>query len=852
MKPRSILPVLCVSCVLAVSTHAQSLFDTDAYAGFLRANTNLSGETLISRHASVNPYYKSTSPVLTGEYAYLDSMEIKLGLTAPEMDLLRRNGFMVSERLTLPCFPIAFINIYNKDLPVIITTDAILQTLHVSYDDILQYMELITLEPNLAQFLDALAASFPELAGKYGGDPKLDAALADVDLYVTVARSLLANEKKIPQQVSQEVFDDVWNAILAETMTEMPLFSERNRKLDFSQFTVRGHYTAVEAVKPLGPYFKCMMWLGRMDFLLTPPPAGGESPWGREDIRRMNLGAVLLNELVDRSGARNLLEENDRIITFLVGESDNLTPAELAGIIQSLNISGAADLIDDAVYDSFQAALLSSSVAGQRILSDFFIMDPFSENPDPLPVSYRLMGQRFIIDSYIFSSVVYDRIIYNGQKIWRPMPDPLDALFVLGNDNALPLLQEQLDTYHYSSQLAALRYLTDAYDEDFWGVSLYNTWLEAIRTLNPSTERTGLPYFMQTAAWQQEKINTQLASWAQLRHDNLLYAKQSYTGGAGCSFPRSYVEPYPEFYRRIGQFAERGSVFFSQYSSYIQSYFTSMLTIMTRLEDISRKELDHQALSDDDTAYLRSMLYENPNHECGGPPYNGWYRNLFYNMDKFDNYSGETPDFVIADVHTQPTDEYGSVVGNVLHVGTGMVNLGIFLVDEPFDGMGPTAFVGPVLSYYEKVTSGFDRLTDERWREMVINNTVPNRPDWVNIYLADVNGEALGSGRELPGVLPSGVADEESSAPEQFRLLSVYPNPFNPVTTVQYTVPSSGRVTLIVYDILGRKVETLVDGNRSAGEYSVRWDAKGMSSGVYFCRLRAGARNETIKMLLIR
>ena len=65
---------------------------------------------------------------------------------------------------------------------------------------------------------------------------------------------------------------------------------------------------------------------------------------------------------------------------------------------------------------------------------------------------------------------------------------------------------------------------------------------------------------MQTAAWWQQKMNTQLASWAQLRHDNLLYAKPSYSGGVSCSFPEAYVEPFPEFYGRLAAFARNNFV----------------------------------------------------------------------------------------------------------------------------------------------------------------------------------------------------------------------------------------------------------------------------------------------------
>ena len=73
-------------------------------------------------------------------------------------------------------------------------------------------------------------------------------------------------------------------------------------------------------------------------------------------------------------------------------------------------------------------------------------------------------------------------------------------------------------------------------------------------------------------------------------------------------------------------------------------------------------------------------------------------------------------DFTIADVHTQPTDENGNLVGRVLHVGTGMLNLGVFLAESPSNGFAPTAFVGPVMSYYEYTTENFERY-DRFWMD---------------------------------------------------------------------------------------------------------------------------------------
>ncbi len=88
--------------------------------------------------------------------------------------------------------------------------------------------------------------------------------------------------------------------------------------------------------------------------------------------------------------------------------------------------------------------------------------------------------------------------------------------------------------------------------------------------------------------------------------------------------------------------------------------------------------------------------------------------------------------------------------------------------------------------------------------------------------------------------------------PAQFALQQNYPNPFNPATMVRFAIPHTSVVTLKVYDVLGREVATLLNERISAGEYTVQWDADSHSSGVYFCRLRAGSFVATKKMLLLR
>jgi len=697
-------------------------------------------------------------------------------------------------------------------------------------------------------------AAISDLETRYGDNPDLQASLKDVDLYISMVHSLIHGSLSIPQIIDEDTLKLYWDAVQAEKQVDMGLFSKRTRKLDFSQFTPRGHYTLEymywpEAGKTLENYFKAMMWLGRIDFFMTPPPANPwEEPWTKEDIRRMNISAFMIQELMQAYGIMDLLDENDQIITFFVGESDNLTPAEYSDIITGSAVQDADELLNDAIYDPYYERIEASQDAGQRILSSFFLMDPYSEEPGKLPASFRVMGQKFIIDSYVFSNVVFDRIMYQGAKIWRPMPDPLDAMFVLGNDDALPLLENELEEFKYASQLEALRYLVDAYDDNFWGESLYNTWLSGIRELNPPYASDNLPYFMKTTAWHQEKLNTQLASWAQLRHDNLLYAKQSYTGGVGCSYPHVMVEPYPEFYGAIGTFAAMAHDYFKDYEgdSYIffmiKNYFHSLETIMLKLEEIATYEVQQIPLTESQITWLQEML---TGGMASGPPLEGWIAALFYDTEKT-----REGDFVVADVHTQPTDEAGAPVGKILHVGIGKLNLGVFLGNSPCDQYKPVAFVGPVMSYYEKVTENWDRLTDERWKQDVWDSNLPDRPDWTNIYLADKQGNSKIEGRELPGQLFMGTNVEAIKQGHLISSIDIYPNPVNDFGMIHYILLKDAKISMNIYDASGRKVDEILNDHRLAGEHWINWSPGTMTDGIYFGVLQAGQSRSVLKIMI--
>jgi hypothetical protein len=430
------------------------------------------------------------------------------------------------------------------------------------------------------------------------------------------------------------------------------------------------------------------------------------------------------------------------------------------------------------------------------------------------------------------------------------LPSPLDVLFALGNDAAGQLLDSQLQLYSYAPNLAALRYMVDSYDNSFWTSTIYNGWQNCIRGLNPPAERDSLPVFMRTAAWWQQKMNTQLASWAELRHDNLLYAKQSYSAGILCSFPESYVEPIPEFYSRMKTFAGIASAFFNRMNMGQPSvYFRNLSSITDTLRAIAYKSLTHTPATQQEQSFLRRMLIS-PDGACGSS-YTGWYPQMYYKgQTGFDTY-----DALIADIHTAPTDAGGNVVGWVLHVGTGKVDM-MVLNATTTDGR-TMSYVGPVYRYYEYVSTNFKRLTDEEWRAMGDNPPI-GRPAYVYLYLADSTGKSPGSASSL---LTTSVHETPvSQVPKDFVLGQNFPNPFNSTTIIPFSIPAfldHQSVSIKIFNTTGQEISELLHQALPEGSYLVRWDGtthegSAVASGVYFYTVSVGFKQQTGKMMLVK
>ncbi len=854
--------VILIATFLAMTYGAILAQSTDqfleTYRTFLSTHEDMTTEQLMDMHPA--GMFNAEAPVDWESALYHDSIEIKFGLTDDEKALIKQQGFVVTERLRKPSFHEQFADIWHKDLPVFLSVDAILHAFHASYNQILIDVEVGYLIPQLQQLLQEIHQTLPTIEARYKDQRDMHTMLKDVDVYVTVARKLFDPNIQPYYTSNQDTVDTLLRFINREQLQKYALFSDHCRTIDFSQFKPRGHYTS-ETHPELAHYFRAMMWLGRIEFYLI-APRQYEDEQTLKDIQRQIIDACLIEELVEMADVRSAYEQIEQVLTFFVGEQDNVTLNHLSSLRETLDITEADQLLDTSRVKQLQDTLSIRDYAFQRILSHILMSDPMSPEQIRPASSFMLFGQRFVIDSYVTGSVVFDNILYEKKKVCRLFPSTLDVLFALGNDAAAQLLREELEQYHYAPNLAALRYLIDSYPSGFWQGTLYNQWLNVIRTLNPEPGRETLPAFMQTAAWWQQKMNSQLASWTELRHDNLLYAKQSYTGGIICSFPYVFVEPNPEFFETFGELARTAKETFAslpiddEYNKQmIHAYLDHFQSVCEQLATIARKELQQQRLTQDEQTFLKQLIR---NSSVCGPPFEGWYSRLFY-KESYVDWAEENSlnvDYLVADYHTTPTDCGGAMMGWVMHAGTGGMDMMIAPVSMP-DG-NTLAFVGPVMSYYEHTTTNFLRLTDEEWQSQYLQQTM--RPDWVNLYLTDAAGADRGEGRQLMTAIDNNKDIPNGAIPESFLQLRNYPNPFNAGTVIAITIGSKFAhepVQLTIYDIEGRMVTRLLDRPLPGGNYLTRWNGvdqnnQPVASGAYFCRVSVAGHSASKRMVLLR
>jgi hypothetical protein len=306
-----------------------------------------------------------------------------------------------------------------------------------------------------------------------------------------------------------------------------------------------------------------------------------------------------------------------------------------------------------------------------------------------------------------------------GAGIHRVFPRGLDLFAVLGSDRALDVLDDigDADYEDFGEAFRKMYDEMDALDDWYWNQNLYWNWLWVLKSYVGQYGR-GYPAFMQTKPWRDRLLTMALASWAELRHDTILYAKQSYTLALTgipapppeVDRPRGFVEPVPEVYNRllaVTRMMRLGLIDLGmiQANEVSASNMAQLERTLERLAEIAVKELAGEDLDRADNDFI-----------------GGFSKTLKNVLDGVDRDSQKTT--MIADVHTDTNS------GMVLEEGCGYVEL--IVVAWKGEG-GIWLAAGPEMSYYEFKHPMDSRLTDEEWRRM-LDLQKPDAPPWTVSY----------------------------------------------------------------------------------------------------------------------
>ncbi len=676
-----------------------------------------------------------TLPIDIENVVNYPAMNSRFGLDSA-VDLLEQNGFAVIEYVfSAPdCNRDDVIKpyecLYRMNVPLFITSDSLLHLYHIQFDETLKEIEEREFYGDIRELTAVLLDNALAAYDQYTGDLK-EAAKRNI-AYLAVANKLIDPNAPVPSLVADLVAGELAkiDAHAGFAASDIFIYLE-----DYSQYVPRGHYTRSELLKK---YFRTFMWYGRMAFLLK-----GHEIWGPTglalispyDAKIQTIQAVLLAKSIDsaninsRSG-RQIWNRIYAITSFYVGLADDLTPYEYLGAVDKVFGSNfdPANLENDDNFFALKAEL--SLLRSPKInggTGNAWVTLPIT--PDSLnevldkTKGMRFMGQRFIPDSYMFQNLVTPQVTsYTGSSSPIPFsygttpigphrcyPRGLDVMAILGSDQAKSILFEEGDTdfVDYTRQFDKLKTEFDAFGIADWNQNLYWAWLYSLRSLLEGFPQ-GYPNFMRTPAWEKKELNAALASWTELRHDTILYAKQSYTPPpTGYPPPPSgYVEPVPEFYGRLlalTQMTREGLSDFNALSTEAATRLTNLENILSRLIELSNKELTGQPLSESDYQYIKSFG-----------------KTLEAAIIGVDETGAKTS--LVADVHTY------SFEGKVVEEGVGYVDL--IIVACPAPGGSIYLSAGPVFSYYEFKHPMSNRLTDEAWRQILASPQRPARPRW--------------------------------------------------------------------------------------------------------------------------
>ncbi|MBQ7534974.1 MAG: DUF3160 domain-containing protein [Stomatobaculum sp.] len=636
-------------------------------------------------------------------------------LSAEAKDFLAKNHFFIQHQGANSGFP-EFYELYEDNrywhVPNFVTVDSLMHTYHLYFTVLMKKVEREKLAPTLAYLSRGMLEKSLIQYDALKGTSWENAAFRNVAFF-TIGLNLQEAESARDAEVQKVVDTELEKIFNAAGSAPCSLFGASDsfysgtHDEDYSQYKPRGNY---EGDPVLEGYFRAMMWYGRIAFLAED-----------EDATR---SALLITEAL-RGNEKDAWEAIYAVSSFFAGASDDCLYTDYSAAAEAAWPDGLyVDKLpgDEEGFASFRKNV--ERLAPPRINS---LAHHSGADQNDSGKSFRFMGQRYNMDGEIYERLTeWDP----DESKSRIVPDALDVPNVLGSPVAEKLMEEKGDAKIpiYQKELPVLREEIQNTDPALWNSSLYSGWLHTLTPLL-APRPDGYPAFAKSEEWLKKTLETYEGSYTELKHDTVLYAKQVYVAEGDGEGPkdrddRGYVEPEPEVYARfasLSQDTKDGLDRFSMLDDESEEMLDGLTSLAARLLTISEKELQDQALTDEEYDLIRDY---------------GTIIERYWEAYKLDTYSSGLDRSMQLDASL--VTDIASGDRWILQLGTGLAQKMIVLV--PVDGTLRFAS-GTVFSFYEFVNDG-ERLTDSEWK--TLNGFRPgpdsgkarpvDKPDWTMTY----------------------------------------------------------------------------------------------------------------------
>lgn len=650
------------------------------------------------------------------------------------------------------------------NLPVYVTTDLYLHTYHMYFSWLLKRLETKHFLPSIKNLCtDLYKSSLQYIDSAQNVDEKKLAEFAAT--FYAIAIKLATDEDVAPMPESiKNNYDNELANIMGEVDANSSFMSIDDLVFPYSLFKPRGNYTRTEEGKR---YFKCMMWLQT----------------ARLSLRESLFLAYQFNQSSNET--KDTYYSVCDAITFIMGEPDNVSIAQISDILdKELGIKFVKDIcqidLDNAMEKVFLITipkLRSVNLKFDKLdepTKNFITMN--SANTDYTIVNF--MPQRYVPDNEILGTM-YDSV----PNANRAYPCGLDVFDAFGSSTAANIL-DSTDNYakewnRYDAKRKQMRKKFSEYGN--YDQTMYNKWLESLITLQKKDK--SLPGHMKTSAWEKKNINSSLGSWAELKHDAILYAKQPWGaemgGGDDDYYPislpspeyfQNYLEPNIQFWEKLKEVLDLNVSILKRigyYDDIIEKRTNDLIYEVNFCINVSNKELNNIKLTETEDYTLERIggTFEYKTLHLLESDDNSW-------LESWHDISGpDTCIAIIADVFTRGVENCSK--NGILYVASAKANT-IYVIVERNNQTYLTR--GAVYDYREFVGPMGNRLTDEEWQiSLGKEKNAGNRPAWMSdLYTKKkirINKKA--GDRDMPFWLIHYYYDEELNETRQ-ELTDIY------------------------------------------------------------------------------